>query len=305
MQSFKRCQALLTSHFDRKRFLDGTESGVASEAVQSEATSPRIRVAKRLIELLKPFRGSRRRAHPEVRVEDAQNFATSNHIAVREQNDLRKGNPHISDTATSSPSAPSDLSNISQAVELNDKLYWVPIPSINEGLVCALVMRLVGSTTDDACWVLDMKQGAHNHVFIVKFSNETKLCMKIPATGWSKRWTTEDAAALRLEALTMRYMRTVLCDTFPSPDLLAYDTTFENEIEAPFILVTCLPGKSGLLTWYDSAVDSSDEGIRSDRREKMLESLAHSYGKAACHIISCDRHSRLRRRQLQKSTRCT
>lgn len=192
-------------------------------------------------------------------------------------------------TATSTSSTVSSVSSAASSfflpdehedVQIDEKLYWGPIPNISDWRIRKLVLRLLGPTHGWQCWVSDKKNGSYNHVFVVQFRShvDAKVCLKIPATGWDKRWTPEDAADLRREALTLRYIRRRLGDAFPSPDLLAYDNTIHNEIGAPFILMTCLEGKCGVETWCnlaDAGNDgASDEVDRDDRRDRMLRSLA-------------------------------
>lgn len=177
-----------------------------------------------------------------------------------------------------SSSSPTPTTNGTDESETDQELWWGPVPHIKEYLIRELILRLVGDQYGSQCWIFDTKQGTYNHVFIIQFRNETKICLKVPATGWTKRWTPEHAVDLRREALTLRYMHQRLGDSFPCPDLLSYDDTLDNEIAAPFILMTFLPGRSGYRAWYDFKKNSNGDWNHAELgrlRENILQSLAH------------------------------
>lgn len=188
----------------------------------------------------------------------------------------------LQSTDSSSVTTTTDDSDDADDDEPDQAQWWGPVPHIKEYRIRQLVLRLVGDRFGYQCWVHDAKQGAFNQVFILQFRDETKICLKIPATGWAKRWTSEHATNLRREALTLRYMHQQLGDSFPSPDLLSYDITLDNEIEAPFILMTFLPGRSGSRAWFDHKKDSFGNWNDYELdlvREKMLRSLAEHMAK--------------------------
>lgn len=165
-----------------------------------------------------------------------------------------------------SPSFP----NISDADDDLEQRYWGPVRDIGEGAICKMVKRLIGDKYGDRCWVLERLEGSYNCVYVVKFWSEEKIVVKVPATGWSERWTPNHAECLRAEALSLRYIRRT-CNT-PVPDLLGYDTTFDNEIHAPFIMMTFINGKTAYGLWCDDGPISPEE--REEKREKFLRNLA-------------------------------
>jgi hypothetical protein len=62
---------------------------------------------------------------------------------------------------------------------------------------------------------------------------------------------------LRTEALTLRYMhlQLQLGQGLPVPDLLGYDATMANEVNAPFILMNHLRSIPAHHIWFDHLGD--------------------------------------------------
>lgn len=108
-----------------------------------------------------------------------------------------------------------------------------------------------------------------------------KVVLKVPAAGWTPRWTPQDAIYLRSEALTLRYIHQQ-CDDVPFvPRTLAYDTTFENEISAPCLLMTHLKGRPASKIW--GFIDEEDRYDLPEhpetRRTNLHTSLAQAMSK--------------------------
>lgn len=262
---------------------DGLQCSTPSDDTASVQPPPELttstsrpRLYKRLVKHIKAAQGSKgfasfvRRHVPQAAQDDVRIVSTSQAATCT---------PVADRTSSSSPTPTTSGTDES---ETDQELWWGPVPHIKEYLIRELILRLVGDQYGSQCWIFDTKQGTYNHVFIIQFRNETKICLKVPATGWTKRWTPEHAADLRREALTLRYMHQRLGDSFPCPDLLGYDATLDNEIAAPFILMTFLPGRSGYRAWYDFKKNSNGDwnhGELGRLREKILQSLAHHMSK--------------------------
>jgi aminoglycoside phosphotransferase (APT) family kinase protein len=186
--------------------------------------------------------------------------------------------PAASSSPGSTPS-PSPTSSNSSNDDVDEELWWGPVQAINHSKIRVLVLRLVGHLFGQQCFVSDVKQDTCNRVFFVKFLvTEIEVCVKVLAAGWPGRWSPQEAQRLRCEALTLRYMRQRLGHRFPSPNCVSYDTDMNNEIHAPYILMTILPGKPGYTVWdYLDPAIRYDEENREKRQRNMLRSLA-------CHI---------------------
>lgn len=86
-------------------------------------------------------------------------------------------------------------------------------------------------------------------------SNETHtLAVKISVTGIKERWKPGHAKIMQSEADTMACIKQRL-PHFPSPDVFALDLTFENEIGAPFMVISFLEGKASNKMWVEQDED--------------------------------------------------
>ncbi|QDS70667.1 hypothetical protein FKW77_001156 [Venturia effusa] len=164
--------------------------------------------------------------------------------------------PSASSLKPSSSSSTTILSTATSASTVetpeDKKAWWGPISDIDPVRICRLVKRLVGDQHGDHCWLHEKHAGGYNQVYIVMFDDGAdgiKVVLKVPAAGWAPRWCEQDAIYLRSEALTLRYIHQQ-CDDVPFvPRTLAYDTTFDNEIGAPYLLMTHLKGRPASEIW--------------------------------------------------------
>ena len=83
--------------------------------------------------------------------------------------------------------------------------------------------------------------GSFNILFPVVFGDRKRWLLKIPADGHGSRWTGSAASGLRSEALTMRYLKSK-DKSVPIPEVYAFDTTTDNVLKCPFILMEYLEG---------------------------------------------------------------
>ncbi|KAF2428065.1 hypothetical protein EJ08DRAFT_615439 [Tothia fuscella] len=103
----------------------------------------------------------------------------------------------------------------------------------------------------------------------MQLSSGIRVCLKVPTVGQEGRWGSNSAQALRSEALTMQYIRTH--SSFPVPKVHGFDTTFANEIQAPFILIGFILGSSV----EDTFNKWVEEGVYEQKSANLLESLAN------------------------------
>ena len=142
-----------------------------------------------------------------------------------------------------------------------------PACAIKDCNVRQLVLRLIGATHGTQCWISETKEDTFHKVFVLKFrQGETRAVLKVPI---AERWTAQDAAVLRGEALTLQYFDQHSCS---APLLLACDSTVENEINAPFMLTSLVPVAAGergayieALTVPTAAAADEAEGAEADR----------------------------------------
>ena len=152
--------------------------------------------------------------------------------------------------------------------------YWGPTRDITLEKLTSLVKShysaIHGDSQSGSCILHLKRNGVYNTAYILKFENGTKVCVRVPACGWSERWNEKDAELLRSTVLVMKLIGAKT--TIPLPKVFAYDTSLDNEINAPFIIMSCLEGYSARQAWM-----SDDWEIPKEiRRQNLLRSLAQA-----------------------------
>ncbi|GME37530.1 Aminoglycoside phosphotransferase [Neofusicoccum parvum] len=137
---------------------------------------------------------------------------------------------------------------------------WGPVLDIPDYALVTLVHQFAHDALGEpvaGITVLSRIQGSNNAVYIVQYDGAfpLKLCVRIPACGWGDRWTAQDADALRNIALTMRYVKQHT--SFPVPEVLQSDTTFNNPLGAPYILMTYIEGRPLPSVWNDTSAPAA------------------------------------------------
>ncbi|KAF2139943.1 uncharacterized protein K452DRAFT_274515 [Aplosporella prunicola CBS 121167] len=147
---------------------------------------------------------------------------------------------------------------------------WGPVLDIPDAGLIILALNLIPGADDDEITVIGKTKGQNNAVYILQYGQGLKICIRIPACGWGSRWTAADAAALRNVALTMRYVKKHT--RLPVPSMFAYDISFNNAINAPYIAMEFMEGKPLEKAWDD---DSGKVSLET-RRQNILRTLASS-----------------------------
>ena len=111
--------------------------------------------------------------------------------------------------------------------------------------------------------------GAYHLVYVLKFSDDVRWALKVPVTGHHDKFDESAARALTTEASTMRLI--ARDTTVPVPKVYHFDSTLDNEIHCPFILMEFIDGKAGQDCWFDSSVD---ETVLEQRRTQTLQDTA-------------------------------
>ncbi|KAI9810278.1 MAG: hypothetical protein M1832_001367 [Thelocarpon impressellum] len=112
--------------------------------------------------------------------------------------------------------------------------------------------------------------GSYNLVHIVRFEDDVKYVVRLPAVGWASRLTEAAQRALRSQALTMRFLEREAM--LPLPDVYAFDTTTANTIGAPYMVMSFIPGATVGSRWFDSTGPTPLE----ERRQRTLDTLAEA-----------------------------
>ncbi|KAI0403042.1 kinase-like domain-containing protein [Xylaria palmicola] len=117
--------------------------------------------------------------------------------------------------------------------------------------------------------------GSYNMVHVIEFQN-TKLVIRVPVTGWGPGLTQTAADAMESQAATLRLIRSKT--TIPVPEIYALDTSVDNEIGAPYLCMSYLPGKTVSKVWfgYEGALP------RDEFRLRILTSLSQAMAQLSC-----------------------
>ncbi|KAL2023920.1 hypothetical protein VTK56DRAFT_697 [Thermocarpiscus australiensis] len=151
-----------------------------------------------------------------------------------------------------------------------DEEVFGPLLSIPETSLIQLATnissKVLDSQTSKAA-VIARICGAYNLVHILQL-DDLKLVIRVPATGWGDGMTDDAALALESQVTTLRLLARET--SIPVPEVMAFDTTCDNDIRAPYLCMSFLPGHSVSKAWFDSTGATSLE----DRRLRILRTLS-------------------------------
>ncbi|KAI1180851.1 kinase-like domain-containing protein [Nemania sp. FL0916] len=117
--------------------------------------------------------------------------------------------------------------------------------------------------------------GSFNIVHIIELG-DVKLVIRVPAWGWGSRLTQTAVDAMESHVATVRLIRSKT--TIPVPEIYAIDTSANNEIGAPYLCMSFLPGKQASGLWFNySGTLTLDEF-----RLNLLTSLARAMAQLSC-----------------------
>ena len=120
------------------------------------------------------------------------------------------------------------------------------------------------------CKVVDVPlSGSYHIVFTIEFDDGIKWMLKISANG--HHFDSIASAALISEARTMQLIATET--TIPVPVVYAFDTSSNNELNVPFILMERIEGQPLYLRWFD---DEIPKASLEHFRIKILQNLAEA-----------------------------
>ena len=91
--------------------------------------------------------------------------------------------------------------------------------------------------------------GSFNLIFFINFDDGEIWVLKISGNGHSRCWDEFAAGALESEALTMRWIKGKT--TIPVPEVYGFDSSMDNAIGCPYIMMEYIKGKSLYGGWFD------------------------------------------------------
>lgn len=116
--------------------------------------------------------------------------------------------------------------------------------------------------------------GSYNIAHIIRLNNgprnDLELVIRVPASGWGTGMTGTAASAIRSQVTTLRLLKRET--TIPVPEIYAFDVTCDNEIGAPYISMSFMPGMQASKAWFEDIDSAKLQG----RRLRMLKSLAQA-----------------------------
>ena len=95
-------------------------------------------------------------------------------------------------------------------------------------------------------------RGSYNLVFFIDFDDGKSWVLKVPANGHLRCWDDFAAGALASEAFTMRWIREKT--TIPVPEVYGFDTSMDNPIRCPYIMMEYIKGQSLYQGWFNPQV---------------------------------------------------
>lgn len=114
--------------------------------------------------------------------------------------------------------------------------------------------------------------GSYNIAHIIRLDNrprdDLRLVIRVPASGWGTGLTGTAASAIRSQVTALRLIKRET--TIPVPDIYAFDVTCDNEIGAPYICMSFMPGVQASKAWFEDI----DPAKLENRRLRTLTSLA-------------------------------
>ncbi|KAF2757812.1 hypothetical protein EJ05DRAFT_501333 [Pseudovirgaria hyperparasitica] len=111
--------------------------------------------------------------------------------------------------------------------------------------------------------------GSYHTLFLIKFQDNVRWILKVPAVGTKEHFNSTSAAALRSEALTMRLIRR--STSIPVPEIFSFNSSLDNDLGVPFILMSFADGASAYEVWFDKSIATNELQAR---RTQLLEDLA-------------------------------
>ena len=92
-------------------------------------------------------------------------------------------------------------------------------------------------------------RGSYNLVFFIDFDDGKSWVLKIPANGQLRCWDDFSAGALASEAFTMRWIKEKT--TIPVPEVYGFDTSLDNALGCPYIMMEYIKGQSLYQGWFN------------------------------------------------------
>ena len=194
---------------------------------------------------------------------------------------------HFSSTATSSANsgkhhpAPETLSTVESESSVNNLAKrFGPLLDIDDNSIISLALKIRNQVSSKLNLskhdpslkhrIISRLNGSYNLVFIVEFDDGMKYVVRLPGTGWGNRFTDIARKSFESQIMTLR----LICNetTIPIPEVYAFDASLNNELGAPWMVTSFLPGSTVAQLWFDEKGPTPLE----ERRQRALETIAEA-----------------------------
>lgn len=168
---------------------------------------------------------------------------------------------------------------------------WEPIMAMAESLFrLALLQHLPkdhGIALNSICCI-DAIRGGYNFVRILDVDAGPyagRYIVKVPSVGTAARWQESDAYMLRNDTRTIDYI--AKHTTIPCPEIVCFDNTLTNVLNAPYVIMRANNGIPANKIWFDEDEEGEDDFTnamlvdeeRMATRVNFLRSLAQQMSK--------------------------
>lgn len=163
------------------------------------------------------------------------------------------------------------MSSNDSSCELDVEIFGplASIPTHSLILLATHLQKTVLHTEASKSCLVSRISGSFNIAHIIQLDN-LKLVIRVPASGWGNGMTETAALAIRSQVATLRLIKSQT--TIPVPEIYGFDTTCNNEIGAPYICMSFMPGVPVSTAWFDDL----DYPRLEARRLRILTSLSRA-----------------------------
>jgi aminoglycoside phosphotransferase (APT) family kinase protein len=135
------------------------------------------------------------------------------------------------------------------------------IAAISDFKLQNLVRSCCSSVQDmDAFHVVHRTRGSWNFAAMVNLIQDGHIVqeyvVRVPGHGTPEHWTSQDGYMLEREVQLINYIR--MNTTVPVSEILDFDTSHDNILGYPYILMVKLPGENAGSIWFDQSYDPED-----------------------------------------------
>ncbi|PWY81859.1 hypothetical protein BO70DRAFT_406062 [Aspergillus heteromorphus CBS 117.55] len=151
------------------------------------------------------------------------------------------------------------------------------IPSDSIVIVAINTRREFTTNTFTSAALVKRIEGARSLIHIVEFDDKLRYVVRLPFSGGHDRYTdiAKGAFVAKVKMMQVIKKRT----HFPMPEIYDFDASFENEIEAPYVVESFIPGNPISDVWFE------ESGLMplEEKRLRILDSVADTMAQLRGH----------------------